>query len=127
VSVAARTFPSRFENRSCEIARSCSGMAKLRSRRPPSGGFTSRWRALQKSVRVVGTTSDSTIRVPSGTRDRLNALARRLGSPASEVVAELVREADDRVLLDTCDGRSRPMAGDSQTRHVRAPVNTPGP
>lgn len=41
----------------------------------------------------------TTIRVPSETRDRLNALARRRGTPAGEVVAELVREADDRALL----------------------------
>ena len=41
----------------------------------------------------------TTIRVPTETRDRLNALARRRGAPASEIVTELVREADDRVLL----------------------------
>jgi predicted transcriptional regulator len=41
----------------------------------------------------------TTIRVPSDTRDRLNALARRRGTPAGEVVAELVRDADDRALL----------------------------
>jgi predicted DNA-binding protein len=41
----------------------------------------------------------TTIRVASDTRDQLNALARRRGAPASEVVAELVREADDRALL----------------------------
>lgn len=41
----------------------------------------------------------TTIRVPSQTRDRLNALARRRGAPAGEVVDELVREADDRALL----------------------------
>jgi predicted DNA-binding protein len=41
----------------------------------------------------------TTIRVPSETRDRLNALAKRRGAPAGEIVAELVREADDRALL----------------------------
>ena len=41
----------------------------------------------------------TTIRVPSETRDRWNALARRRGVPASELVAELVSEADDRSLL----------------------------
>lgn len=41
----------------------------------------------------------TTIRVPSETRDRLNALARRRGVPASELVTELVSEADDRTLL----------------------------
>jgi predicted transcriptional regulator len=40
-----------------------------------------------------------TIRVPSETRDRLNALARKRGTSAGEVVAELVREAHDRILL----------------------------
>jgi predicted DNA-binding protein len=43
----------------------------------------------------------TTIRVPAETRDRLNALARRRGAPAGEIVAELVRDADDRALL--CD------------------------
>jgi len=47
----------------------------------------------------------TTIRVSSETRDRLNALARRRGVPAGELVAELVIEADDRALLaaaETC-------------------------
>lgn len=41
----------------------------------------------------------TTIRVAAETRDRLNALARRRGAPASAIVAELVREADERSLL----------------------------
>jgi predicted DNA-binding protein len=41
----------------------------------------------------------TTIRVSAETRDRLNELARRRGQPASEVVAALVRDADDRALL----------------------------
>jgi predicted DNA-binding protein len=41
----------------------------------------------------------TTIRVAAETRDRLNEIARRRGAPASEVVAELVQEADDRELL----------------------------
>jgi predicted DNA-binding protein len=41
----------------------------------------------------------TTIRVPAETRDRLNALARRWGAPAGDVVARLVREADDDALL----------------------------
>jgi predicted DNA-binding protein len=41
----------------------------------------------------------TTIRVAADTRDRLNEIARRRGEPASEVVAALVREADDRALL----------------------------
>jgi predicted DNA-binding protein len=41
----------------------------------------------------------TTIRVPVETRDRLNALARRHATAAGEIVAELVRDADDRALL----------------------------
>lgn len=44
----------------------------------------------------MGTT---TIRIAEETRDRLNSLAKRRGTPAGEVVAELVQEADDRALL----------------------------
>jgi hypothetical protein len=45
----------------------------------------------------MGTT---TIRVPTETRDRLNALARRTGATAADVVSALVRDADERTLLD---------------------------
>lgn len=55
----------------------------------------------------------TTIRVPSETRDRLNALARRRGAPASEVVAELVREADDRALLADAEASWAELAADS--------------
>jgi predicted DNA-binding protein len=41
----------------------------------------------------------TTIRVPLETRDRLNALARRRGTAASELIAELVQQADDSALL----------------------------
>ena len=41
----------------------------------------------------------TTIRVPVQTRDQLNEIARRRGTPASDVVAALVQEADDRALL----------------------------
>ncbi|HEY7692832.1 MAG TPA: hypothetical protein VH816_10875 [Gaiellaceae bacterium] len=41
----------------------------------------------------------TTIRVAADTRDRLNEIARRRGEPASDVVAALVEEADDRALL----------------------------
>jgi predicted DNA-binding protein len=56
----------------------------------------------------------TTIRVPSDTRDQLNALARRRGTPASEVVAELVREADDRALLADAEESWRQLGTDSQ-------------
>jgi predicted DNA-binding protein len=54
----------------------------------------------------------TTIRVPSQTRDRLNALARRRGTPASEIVAELVREADERVLLTEAEEGWKRLAHD---------------
>jgi predicted DNA-binding protein len=51
------------------------------------------------SCRLAIYMTTTTIRVPVETRDRLNHLARRRGAPAGEVVAALVREADDRALL----------------------------
>jgi predicted DNA-binding protein len=41
----------------------------------------------------------TTIRVPTETRDRLNALALRRGEPAGEVVAKLVSAADEEAML----------------------------
>jgi predicted transcriptional regulator len=43
----------------------------------------------------------TTIRVSVETRNRLNELARRRGEPAGDVVAALVRAADDRALLES--------------------------
>jgi predicted DNA-binding protein len=54
----------------------------------------------------------TTIRVLSETRDQLNALARRRGTPASEVVAELVREADDRALLADAEESWKQLGAD---------------
>jgi predicted DNA-binding protein len=48
----------------------------------------------------MGTT---TIRVRTETRDRLNALARRRGTPAGELVDELVRAADEDALLSAAE------------------------
>ena len=59
----------------------------------------------------MGTT---TIRVPEETRDRLNALARRRGSTAGEVVTELVRNADDDALLAEAEESWRTIAADPQ-------------
>jgi predicted transcriptional regulator len=56
--------------------------------------------------------STTTIRVSSETRDRLNSLARRRRAPASEVVAQLVREADDRALLADAEEGWRRLAAD---------------
>lgn len=54
----------------------------------------------------------TTIRVPASTRDRLNALARARGEAAGEVVADLVREADDRALLADAEEGWRRLADD---------------
>jgi predicted DNA-binding protein len=51
------------------------------------------------SCRLMIYMKSTTIRVPAETRDRLNALARRWGAPAGEVIAALVKDADDRALL----------------------------
>jgi predicted DNA-binding protein len=56
----------------------------------------------------------TTIRVPAETRDRLNALARRRGAPAGEIVAELVREADERALLADAEESWKKLAADPQ-------------
>lgn len=63
-SVAPLTRPSGRATRSWESARSCSGIAKLLSLSPPSGGSIARCKALEKSVRLSGTASDN----PSGDR-----------------------------------------------------------
>jgi predicted DNA-binding protein len=54
----------------------------------------------------------TTIRVPTETRDRLNELARQRGAPAGDVVASLVREADDRALLAAASESWERIAGD---------------
>lgn len=56
----------------------------------------------------------TTIRVPSDTRDRLNALARQRGASAGEVVDELVREADDRALLAAAEESWRRIGSDRE-------------
>ena len=54
----------------------------------------------------------TTIRVPTATRDRLNALARRRGVAASELVTELVSEADERSLLVDAEASWARLAAD---------------
>lgn len=54
----------------------------------------------------------TTIRVTTETRDRLNALARRRGARASEIVAELIQDADDRALLADAEAGWERLAGD---------------
>lgn len=47
----------------------------------------------------MAATDTTTIRVPTDTRDRLNALAARRGEPAGEVVAKLVNAAGEDAML----------------------------
>jgi predicted DNA-binding protein len=56
----------------------------------------------------------TTIRVSSETRDRLNALARRRGVPASVLVTELVSEADDHALLADAEAGWERLAADEE-------------
>ena len=56
----------------------------------------------------------TTIRVAQETRDRLNGLAKRRGTPAGEIVAELVREADDRALLEDAEEAWQRLAADPE-------------
>jgi predicted DNA-binding protein len=63
----------------------------------------------------------TTIRVAEETRNRLNALAKRRGTSAGDVVAELVREADDRALLaDAVEGWQRLAAEPGRLAAYRA-------
>jgi|GEM_PF-1472621 len=58
----------------------------------------------------------TTIRVPTETRDRLNALSRRRGEPAGEVVAKLVMSADEDELLAEIGAAFQSLAADSSSR-----------
>jgi len=58
----------------------------------------------------------TTIRVPVDTRDRLNVLSRRRGEPAGEVVAELVRAADEDELLAEMGAAFERLAADPLAR-----------
>jgi hypothetical protein len=56
----------------------------------------------QRPCRLIvymAATETTTIRVPTETRDQLNALATRRGEPAGEVVAKLVSAADEEAML----------------------------
>lgn len=59
-------------------------------------------------------TDTTTIRVPTETRDRLNALATRRGEPAGEVVAKLVSAADEEAMLAEIATGFEKLAGDPQ-------------
>ncbi|MEK6326373.1 MAG: toxin-antitoxin system protein [Actinomycetota bacterium] len=62
----------------------------------------------------------TTIRVEMETRDRLNELARRRRVPASRIVDELVREADDRALLESASEAWQRMADSDAVAGYRA-------
>lgn len=58
----------------------------------------------------------TTIRVSTGTRDLLKRLSARRKSSAGDTVAELVRAADDDLLLADAEAGFRRMADDPQLR-----------
>lgn len=69
----------------------------------------------------MAATDTTTIRVPTETRDRLNALAARRGEPAGEVVAKLVSVADEDAMLDEiADGFERLAADPTVLSAYRA-------
>lgn len=64
----------------------------------------------------MGSADTTTIRVPTETRDRLNALAIRRGEPAGEVVAKLVSAADEEAMLAEIAIGFEKLAGDPEAR-----------
>ena len=56
----------------------------------------------------------TTIRVPTETRDQLNALASRRGEAAGEVVAKLVSAADEEAMLTEIAAGFESLAGDPE-------------
>lgn len=77
----------------------------------------------------------TTIRVSVRTRERLNALAAKRGTPAGEVVAELVEAADDELLLAAAERAFGRLARDpvalaayrSETRDLDSEFDAPTP
>lgn len=59
----------------------------------------------------------TTIRVSTGTRDLLKTLSARRGRSAGQVIDDLVRAADDDLLLADAEASFRRIAGD---RHMLA-------
>ncbi|MBA2506658.1 MAG: toxin-antitoxin system protein [Thermoleophilaceae bacterium] len=56
----------------------------------------------------------TTIRVPTETRDRLNALARKRGLSAGDLITDLASQADDRLLLAEAVAGWERMAADAR-------------
>jgi predicted DNA-binding protein len=77
----------------------------------------------------------TTIRVSGETRDVLKALSARRGSPAGEIVAELVHSADDDLLLADAESAFQRLAGDadmlavyrSEAREIERAFEAPAP
>jgi predicted DNA-binding protein len=63
----------------------------------------------------MAATDTTTIRVPTETRDRLNALATRRGEPAGEVVAKLVSAADEETMLAEIAAGFEKLASDPES------------
>ena len=62
----------------------------------------------------MASTDTTTIRVPTETRDRLNALAARRGEPAGEIVSKLVSAADEDAMLAEIQAGFENLAGDPE-------------
>jgi predicted DNA-binding protein len=77
----------------------------------------------------------TTIRVSTTTRNQLNALASRRGEPAGEIVAKLVRDADEEMLLSDAAAAFEELARDSdllaayraEASEVEAGFDAPAP
>ncbi|MGH2854489.1 MAG: hypothetical protein ACRDLF_09920 [Solirubrobacteraceae bacterium] len=77
----------------------------------------------------------TTIRVSRKTRDALKALSARRGSPAGEVIADLVYAADDDLLLADAERAFQRLAGDpralaayrSEAREIEGAFEAPSP
>jgi len=69
----------------------------------------------------MAASNTTTVRVPVEARDRLNSLAARWGEPAGEVVAKLVRAADeDAMLAEAAEGFERLVADPKALAAYRA-------
>lgn len=80
-------------------------------------------------------TPTTTIRVSAETRDRLKALSAREGESAGEIVARLVRAADDEALLAEMQSALTGMADDpralaayrAEAREIEGGFQAPAP
>ena len=61
----------------------------------------------------MAATNTTTIRVPTETRDRLNALAARRGESAGDLVVKLVSAADEETMLAEVEAGFERLANNS--------------